>query len=168
MALTDPYFLGQRLAAGVELFGNETFANVNQSFNSSVYGAKLSLGTPLTDQLGVNWNYSIYNQGGLARSDRRQYPRCRFSRRQPLGPIWVSSIGATVTYSTLDNAKNPTSGLRVQTNNEFAGLGGAAKFAKTTEDVSYYHPIIGDVVGMVRAQGGYVTPVGRPAIAAAR
>ena len=65
-----------------------------------------------------------------------------------------------MTYSTLDNAKNPTSGIRAQTNNEFAGLGGAAKFAKTTEDVRYYHPIVGDVVGMVRAQGGYVTPWG--------
>ena len=31
---------------------------------------------------------------------------------------------------------------------------------KTTEDVRYYHPIAGDVVGMVRAQGGYVTPWG--------
>ncbi len=50
--------------------------------------------------------------------------------------------------------------MRVQVNNEFAGLGGAAKFAKTTNDVRYYHPIVGDVVGMVRAQSGYVTPWG--------
>ena len=48
--------------------------------------------------------------------------------------------------------------MHVQTTNELAGLGGAAKFAKTTEDVRYYHPIVGDLVGMVRAQGGYVTP----------
>ena len=30
----------------------------------------------------------------------------------------------------------------------------------STEDVRYYHEIAGDVVGMVRAQGGYVTPWG--------
>jgi outer membrane protein insertion porin family len=47
-----------------------------------------------------------------------------------------------------------------QTNNDFAGLGGAARFARTTEDVRYYHPIAGDLVGMVRAQSGYVTPWG--------
>jgi outer membrane protein insertion porin family len=63
-------------------------------------------------------------------------------------------------YSTVDNPKSPTNGWRVQTNNEFAGLGGAAKFAKTTEDVRYYHTIAGDLVGMVRAQGGYATPWG--------
>jgi outer membrane protein insertion porin family len=65
-----------------------------------------------------------------------------------------------MTYSTLDDPKSPTSGVRVQTNNEFAGLGGAAKFARTTEDARYYHEIFGDVTGMVRGQGGYVTPWG--------
>ncbi len=48
----------------------------------------------------------------------------------------------------------------MQTNNDFAGLGGAVNFARTTEDVRYYHPIVGDVVGMVRAQDGYVMPWG--------
>ena len=63
------------------------------------------------------------------------------------GPQWVSAVGDTATYSTLDNPKDPTSGIRVQTSNELAGLGGAARFAKTTEDVRYYHPIVGDIVG---------------------
>jgi outer membrane protein insertion porin family len=74
--------------------------------------------------------------------------------------MWVSSVGTGVTYSTLDNPKNPTNGIRTQSNVEFAGLGGAAKSARTTEDVRYYHEIVGDLVGMVRAQGGYATPWG--------
>ncbi len=157
VGLTDPYFLGQRMPAGVEVFGNETLGNVNQSFNSTVYGAKLSLGTPLTDQLGVTWTYSIYNQA-VSLDPAEGVSSLPIQQAAAAGPIWVSSIGPTVTYSTLDNAKNPTSGLRLVTSNELAGLGGAARFAKTTEDVSYYHPIVGDLVGMVRAQGGYVTP----------
>jgi outer membrane protein insertion porin family len=159
VGLTDPYFLGQRMPAGVELFGNETIGNVNQSFNSTVYGAKLSLGTPLTEQVGVTWTYSIYNQS-VSLDPAEGVSSLPIQQAAAAGPIWVSSIGPTVTYSTLDNAKNPTSGLRLVTSNEMAGLGGAAKFAKTTEDVSYYHPIVGDLVGMVRAQGGYVAPYG--------
>jgi outer membrane protein insertion porin family len=159
VGLTDPYFLGQRMPAGVELFGNETFANVNQSFNSTVYGAKLSLGTPLTDQLGVSWNYSIYNQA-VSLDPAEGVSSLPIQQAAAAGPIWVSSIGPTVTYSTLDDPKNPSNGVRLVTSNELAGLGGAARFAKTTEDVSYYHPIVGDIVGMVRAQGGYVTPYG--------
>ena len=75
-------------------------------------------------------------------------------------PIWVSSVGTGLSYSTLDNPRNPTSGLRTQSNVEFAGLGGAAKFARAMQDTRYYHQIAGDVVGMVRAQSGYATPWG--------
>ena len=159
LGLTDPYFLGQRMSAGVDLFGKETFANTNQSYDSTLYGAKFSLGTPLTENLGVTWNYSIYNQG-VALDPASGTASLPIQQAAQAGPAWVSSVGTSVTYSTLDNPKSPTSGVRVQTNNDFAGLGGAAKFARTTEDVRYYHPIVGDLVGMVRAQGGYVAPWG--------
>ena len=159
VSFTDPWFLGERLALGGELFGRQSFANSNQSFNSSLYGARVSVGTPLTDNLGVSWNYAIYNQG-LSLDPALGTSSLPIQQAAAAGAYWVSSIGNSVTYSTLDNAKNPTSGIRAQTSNEIAGFGGAAKFAKTTEDVRYYHEIAGDVVGMVRAQGGYVTPWG--------
>ena len=159
VALSDPYFLGQRLSAGVELYGSQTLASSYQSFDSTVYGGKVSFGTPLNEQLGTTWSYSLYNQSvGLDPVDGISSLPIQQAAAQ--GPIWVSSIGIGMLYSTLDNPKSPTKGWRVQTNNEFAGVGGAAKFAKTTEDVHYYHTIAGDLVGMVRAQGGYVTPWG--------
>jgi outer membrane protein insertion porin family len=159
LGFTDPYFLDQRLSAGVDLFGKETFANSYQSYNSTIYGAKFLLGTPLNENLGVTWNYSIYNQG-LSLNPASGIASLPIQQAAQAGAIWVSSVGSSVTYSTLDDPRNPTSGVRAQTNNDFAGLGGAAKFARTTEDVRYYHPIVGDVVGMVRAQGGYVAPWG--------
>ncbi len=159
IALSDPYFLDQRLSAGIELFGNQTFANVNQSFDSTTYGGRLSFGTPLTDQLGVTYTYSLYNQS-VSLDPVDGISSLPIQQAAAEGPIWVSSIGVGMTYSTLDNPKNPTNGLRVQTNNEIAGFGGAAKFAKTTEDIRYYHQVAGDVVGMVRTQDGYVTPYG--------
>src|SRR5271169_3187745 len=63
LGFTDPYALGPRVSLGGELFGKQTSANSNQSYDTSLYGAKLLLGTPFSDQLGVTWNYSIYNQG---------------------------------------------------------------------------------------------------------
>ncbi len=158
VALTDPYALGPRLSLGVDFFGSQSFANTYQSWDSTIYGAKLLVGTPLNDQLGVTWNYSIYNQGlSLPAGALASLP---IQQAAAAGSFWVSSIGNSVVYSTLDNNKSPTSGVRAQFNNDFAGLGGAAKFAKSTQDVRYYHPIVGDLVGMVRAQGGYVTPWG--------
>ena len=141
------------------LFANQTFANSNQAFNTLMYGAKFSVVTPLNENLGVSWNYSIYNQG-LSLDPALGTASLPIQQAAQAGSYWVSSIGNGVTYSTLDNPKDPTTGIRAQTNNEFAGLGGAADFAKNTEDVRLYHPIAGDIVGMVRAQGGYVTPWG--------
>ncbi len=159
LSFTDPYTFGQRLSTGIDLYGNETIANTNQSFDSAVYGAKFLLGTPLTDQLGVTWNYSIYNQS-VSLNPAYGTSSLPVQQAAAAGPMWISSIGNSVVYSTLDSPKNPTDGIRVQTSNDLAGIGGAAKFARTTEDVRYYHTIVGDVVGMVRAQGGYVTPWG--------
>ncbi|HXX49952.1 MAG TPA: outer membrane protein assembly factor BamA [Xanthobacteraceae bacterium] len=159
LAFTDPWFLGQRLAVGGELFGRQTFANSNQAYNTSLYGAKFSAGMPLSDDLRMSWTYSIYNQG-LSLDPAIGTVSLPIQQAAQAGAYWVSSFGNGLNYSTLDNPKDPSTGVWAQTNNEFAGLGGAAKFARTTEDVRYYHPIAGDVVGMVRAQSGYVTPWG--------
>ena len=159
VAFTDPWFLGQRLAVGGELFGRQTFANSNQAFNTNLYGAKFTAGTPITDNLGVTWSYSIYNQG-VSLDPAIGTVSLPIQQAAEAGAYWVSSIGSGVTYDTLDNNKDPTKGVWARTNNEFAGLGGAAKFARTTEDVRIYQPIAGDLVGVLRAQGGYVTPWG--------
>ena len=159
LAFADPWFMGQRLGVGADLFGRQTFANSNQAFDTSLYGAKFSVTTPLNENLGTSWNYSIYNQG-VSLNPAYGAVSLPIQQAAQAGSYWVSSIGNGTTYSTLDNPKEPTTGIRAQTNNEFAGLGGAANFAKTTEDIRLYHPIAGDVVGMVRGQGGYVTPWG--------
>jgi len=159
LAVSDPWFMGQRLGVGADVFARQTFANSNQAFNTSLYGAKFSVATPLNDNLGTTWNYSIYNQG-VSLSPSFGTVSLPIQQAAQAGSYWVSSIGNDTTYSTLDNPKDPTTGIRAETSNEFAGLGGAANFAKTTEDVRLYHPLVGDVVGMVRAQGGYVTPWG--------
>ena len=159
LSFTDPYALGPRLSLGVDLFAKETLASSYQSFDSTIYGAKVAVATPLSDQIGVQWSYSIYNQG-LSLDPAVGTASLPIQQAALAGPIWVSSVGTGVTYSTLDNPKNPTNGVRTQSNVEFAGLGGAARFARSTQDARYYHEIVGDVVGMVRAQGGYATPWG--------
>jgi outer membrane protein insertion porin family len=159
IGITDPWFLGQHVGVGVDAFARQTFANSNQTFNTSLYGGKLAVTTPINENLTSNWTYSLYNQG-LTLDPSLGAASLPIQQAAQKGSYWVSSIGNGVTFSTLDNAKDPTSGIRAQTNNEFAGVGGAANFAKTTEDVRLYQPLAGDVVGMVRAQGGYVTPWG--------
>ena len=158
LAASEPYFLGTKVAAGINLFGRQTDASSYQSYGSTTYGARLQLGTPITEELGVQWRYAIYNQNiTLSPNTSGLTPSLAVRQAAAAGPTWVSAPGSTVTYSTLDNTRSPTSGIRSQLSQDLAGLGGDVKFLKTTEDVRYYKSLSSDLVGMVRAQGGYVT-----------
>ncbi len=109
VSFTDPWFLNQRLSAGVDLFGKQTFANTNQAFNTELYGGKFVLGTPINENLSVSTNYSLYKQG-LSLDPSIGTVSLPIQQAAQAGSYWVSSIGNGVTYSTLDNAKKPDRG----------------------------------------------------------
>ncbi len=156
VSATEPYLFGTRLSGGIEVFSNQTLANTFQSYNSETYGATLRLGMPLDDHLSVQWRYSLYNQS-LSLDPAMGVSSLPIQQAALAGPAWVSTVGDTVTYSTLDNNKSPTSGLNFQLQQDLAGLGGDVNFLRTTADVRYFHPVTDDVVAMGRAQGGYIS-----------
>jgi outer membrane protein insertion porin family len=158
LAASEPYFLGTRVSAGIDLYYKQTDASPYQSYGSNIYGATVQFGTPLTEQLGVQVRYSIYNQNvTLDPTSLAAAPSLPIQQAALAGPAWVSAVGSTATYSTLDDNKNPTSGIKSQLSQDLAGLGGDVKFLRTTEDLRYYHPINDDVVSLLRAQGGAIT-----------
>ena len=111
-----------------------------------------------TSRLGVQWRYSISRQNvTLDPASLAATPSLPIQQAALAGPQWVSAVGDTVTYNTLDNNKSPTSGINSQLKQDLAGLGGDVNFLRTTEDVRYYQSLNSDLVGMVRAQGGYIT-----------
>ena len=174
LSFTQPHVDGSGLSLGADIYGKQSLANSYQSYGSTTYGTTFRLGTALTEDLGVQWRYSIYNQStSLAPalmdcSPANPPPACYANGEASLpvkqavlnGPAWVSAVGSTVNYNTLDNTRSPTTGISSALNQDLAGLGGDVKFLRTTEDFRAYSPVAGDVVGMVRAQGGYVTPWG--------
>src|SRR5258705_3447102 len=158
LSASEPYFLGTRVSAGIELYGRQNDASPYQSYGSNTYGATVQARTPLTQQLGAQGRYPIYNQDvTLNPTSLAAAPSLPVQQAALAGPQWVSAVGSTVTYNTLDNTKSPTSGIKSQLSQDLAGLGGDVKFLRTTEDMRYYHPINDDVVSLVRAQGGYIT-----------
>jgi len=170
----EPYLLGNHMSLGIDVFAKDNLVSSYQSYGSDLYGATIQLGTPLTEQLSTQWRYSLYNESLslspalMACSPTNPPPGCYATpqasdvvKQAALnGPAWVSSIGDTVTYNTLDNNKDPKNGLRVDLKQDVAGLGGDANFLRTTGDVRYYHELTDDMVGMTRMQGGYIAPWG--------
>ena len=158
VSATDPGFFGNRASAGVDLFAKETIANDFVSYGTLNYGATMLVGTPITDQLGMQFRYSIANQSISIDPASLAVPPSIVVREAVLtGPQWVSSVGDTATYSTVDNPKAPTEGFSSQLKQDLAGLGGDVRFLRTTEDFHYYHALNDDVVALARAQGGYIT-----------
>jgi outer membrane protein insertion porin family len=158
LAASEPYFLGSRVSAGIELYGRQSDLSPYQSYGTETYGATMQFGTPLTEQIGAQYRYSIYSQNvTLDPASLAAAPSLPVEQAALTGPQWVSAVGDTVTYNTLDNNKNPSSGIKSQLTQDLAGLGGDVKFLRTTEDLRYYHPINDDVVSLVHAQGGYIT-----------
>ncbi len=164
----EPYVLGSRMSLGLDLFYRETLTNSTQSYGSTTYGTTIKLDAPLTDGVTSEARYSLVNQSlsvapALMCAPPNISTACASAAVQQAalnGPQWVSSVGSTITYSSLDNPKNPHDGIRADLREDVAGLGGGAEFLKASGDVRYYHDLGDDVVGMVRAQGGYVAPYG--------
>ena len=74
--------------------------------------------------------------------------------QEVLGTRFTSLGGYTLSYNSLDNTKNPTAGLYAELRQDVAGLGGNARFVRSTTDVRYYYPVMDDVVGILRGQAG--------------
>jgi outer membrane protein insertion porin family len=73
------------------------------------------------------------------------------------GPVIVSAIGYSVIHNTLDNNKNPTSGLFAEFKQDLAGVGGDVNFIRSTAEARAYYEVLPDLVGMLRVQGGNVS-----------
>jgi outer membrane protein insertion porin family len=158
LSATDPDLFGNHISGGVELFYRQTIPSTYQSYGTDSYGTTLSVGTPITEQTNVLWRYSLYDQQvTLPSTISANTESLPIQQAAAAGRQLVSSVGDTITYNTLDNNKLPTSGFDSQLRQDLAGLGGDVRFLRTTEDLRYYQQLGGDLVGMVRAQGGYIT-----------
>ena len=76
------------------------------------------------------------------------------------GAEWVSSVGYSLNYNTLDNNKNPTDGLLLDFKQDFAGVGGDVSYLKSAIDAKYYTPLVADLVGLIHLQTGMLNQVG--------
>jgi len=60
VAFTEPYFLDQHLAAGIDVFDKNQNVNPYAMYSTSTLGFNLRLGVPITNELTFQPNYSLY------------------------------------------------------------------------------------------------------------
>jgi outer membrane protein insertion porin family len=163
-SFTEPYFLGYRVAAGVDLFSRFSEASDTGRYDTRTTGGTLRFGVPITEQLSVSARYSLYQQDIdiplRFRDNNAANGEASLAIKQAEGETITSLVGLTFTFNSLDNPRNPTSGFYAELRPEVAGLGGDSEFIRVTADARYYHELFEDVIGIARVQAGHVVAWG--------
>ena len=72
------------------------------------------------------------------------------------GASLTSLVGYSLAYNTVDDNRNPTSGIAAAFNQDFAGAGGDVRFLRETADFRRYFEVVSDIVGVLHLQAGTI------------
>lgn len=183
-SFTEPYFLGYRMAAGIDLFSKFSDQTKYARYENRMTGGQLRLGLPFTEEFTLTLRYSLYQQDLQIPNDYKQpYNDCSIplpgytvlnpdgtsnrlfcesngeaslAIKESQGQTMTSLAGLTFNYNTLDSTKDPRNGFYAEAKTDFAGLGGDSRYFRATGDARYYRELWEDIVGIARVQGGQI------------
>jgi outer membrane protein insertion porin family len=169
LSFTEPYFLGYRLAAGFDIFRNETSSN--DYYDYSEQGVTLRVTAPITEDLATTFRYTYkqieYEEDGAFGDDGLPFTpddhvSDTYANMIEHGKYDQSSVSQTLTYNTLDSQSMPREGIFASVTHEFAGLGGDSEFYKISGRARYFHLLSteADIVGSLSAGAGHVIGTG--------
>jgi outer membrane protein insertion porin family len=188
----EPYFLDQRIGAGIDLFAKQTLPNSYFSYGTESIGGTVKFGIPLREDFSVQLRYSLYTQSinlptqlndcnnlgtdntfwtpaflqanGLSPTQTNclLFGQASLPIRVELGngTTLTSMVGYGLIYNTLDNNKDPTSGISVNFGQDFAGLGGDSHYMRSSVDFRAYYEPVSDLVSVLHLQAGNILGLG--------
>ncbi|WP_425359581.1 outer membrane protein assembly factor BamA [Enterovirga rhinocerotis] len=120
--------------------------------------------TPMNPDTYQDGNQTIVNpQRGTA-----QYPYCAYNGeagiavKESQGRTLTSLVGLTLAYNTVDNLRDPRSGIYAEIKPDYAGVGGDSNFVRVTGEARAYKELFfDDVVGVLKLQGGHIEGTGK-------
>ncbi len=80
------------------------------------------------------------------------------------GASLTSLVGYSLAYNTVDDNRNPTSGIAAAFNQDLAGAGGDVRFLRETADFRRYFEVVSDIVGVLHLQAGTITGWGNGSV----
>jgi outer membrane protein insertion porin family len=158
ISFTEPYFLGYRLAAGFDIFKNQTSSA--DYYDYSEEGFSLRVTAPITENLATTLRYNYKRLTYDGTNDWQDNLSRAYVNLIENGPWVQSTVSQTFTYNTLDDQNLPREGIIAKFTHEFAGLGGDSNFYKLSGKARYYKMISdeADIIGSLTIGAGYVMP----------
>ncbi len=128
----EPSLLGRDVAFGLNLDYAETNSSY-ATFDSERLNFSPSLTFPVSENGRLQLRYTFEDFEMIARDPTEHGPV--IGNDIAVGAQTASSLGYTYSYDTRRSGIDPTTGVLLQFGQDFAGLGGDAKFVKTTAKV---------------------------------
>ena len=155
LSFTEPYFMGRRLSAGIDLFRTEEDYQDEGSYDSESTGGRLRLGWNYTDDFAQYLRYTL-KEDKISNVDRN----ASIYIKEEEGRYSNSSIGQTMVYDKRDSAINPKEGYYLSFGNDVAGLGGDEKYLKFDGKAYKYFTLADYYTFRLFINGGYITGYG--------
>ncbi len=139
VSITEPWFLGQRLAFTTEAYYRDLLF-LSDQYDQTNYGASFSLRKSVGEHTYVVGDYRIEKIEIEAESNASP----AFIAEE--GEFVKSSVGASVVRDTRDNVFLPREGHKVSAGFEFVGLGGDVDDTIATIGGAQYFTLPGDII----------------------
>jgi outer membrane protein insertion porin family len=154
LSFTDPYFMDEPIAAGVDLFRTET-DRTESSFQQSRLGGGVRASYDIQEYLRQTWRYS-FSRDDIFDVDND----ASLAIQQSKGVSYKSLIGQDLIYDKRDSRFDPREGYYLQLSNDFAGLGGDVLYTAHELYGGYYYTFGGDLTASFEGQVGYIHGLG--------
>jgi outer membrane protein insertion porin family len=160
LSFTEPYFLGYRLAAGFDIFKNQSSSGDYYDYDEQ--GVTLRVTAPITEDLATTFRYTYKEVSYEGDGDWEANLSAPYQDLVNEGDFVQSSISQTLTYNTLDSSTLAREGIYATFTHEYAGLGGDSEFYKLSGRARYFHLLSdeADIIGSVAVGAGHVIGTG--------
>jgi outer membrane protein insertion porin family len=162
ISFTEPAFLGRDLRFSVGANYNTTSQNYAK-YDTAVIGFNTAIGFPIGEQSRMDLRY------GLSQNTLKKYTGANavIQGEVSRGSEITSSLGYGYTYDTRISGLDPKSSILVKFSQDFAGLGGDAKYINTNLFALAQRKVLNEDVtlraifegGVLTSTGGYQTRV---------
>ncbi|MEM7667679.1 MAG: outer membrane protein assembly factor BamA [Pseudomonadota bacterium] len=154
-SFTEPKFLDRDLAVGIRTFFIQDDRSDESSFSQNRLGFTPFFGFPLGPKTNFRARYSA------VRDDIEVDPETSPIILADEGSRFKSSVGYTISYDNRNDPIEPTGGYLLTVDQEFAGLGGAARFIKSTGSAKTWAGFFDNqVVASLELEGGALFSLG--------
>ncbi len=154
LSYTHPYFLDLEMAAGFDLFRTKRDYQREGGYDFISTGAVVRNGYKLSERVDQQLRYTLRNDD-ITNLAVGVSPIVQ----DAAGSVLQSSVGQTLLFDWRDDRLDPTDGYFFRVGNDVAGLGGDAKFIRSTLAAGVFYPFTSEYIGSLTGEAGFIDAI---------